>query len=299
MKQSTPPIALRENEPMVRHTSWRIGGTARYYGEVNNIEDALALVAWAKTQQLDLIWIGGGTNILVQDSGFPGIIVRYIAQEWRIKEEGDIGILHVDSGTIVASLARRMGNLGWAGLEWAEGIPGTIGGAIFGNAGSYGSDISAILLNVHLLVGDHVEHWPASKMNFGYRRSILKDGEYKNAETQPLIIGADLRMRRGDPKVLAATMARIAAERKNNAPFGRTCGSVFKNPIGYSAGQLIDQAGLKGTRLGDAEISQRHANYIINLGNATSADVLGLIGIAREAVRSKFGIELELEVRVI
>ncbi len=284
---------------MARHTSWRIGGSVRYYGEVSRLEDALALVAWAKAQDLDLIWMGGGTNILIQDAGFPGIIVRYVAQEWQIEEQDDVGVLRVDSGAIVASLARRMGNLGWAGLEWAEGIPGTIGGAIFGNAGSYGSDISAILLGVRVLIGDQVEEWPASRMEFGYRRSVLKDGAHMIAGPPPLIVGASLRMRRGDPKVLASTMARIAAERKNNAPFGRTCGSVFKNPIGYSAGQLIDRAGLKGTRLGDAEISQRHANYIINLGGATSSDVLGLIEIAREAVRNKFGIELELEVRVI
>ncbi|EFO79346.1 UDP-N-acetylenolpyruvoylglucosamine reductase [Oscillochloris trichoides DG-6] len=299
MNHSKPPIPLREDEPMARHTSWRIGGPARYYGEVSRVEDALAVMAWAKAEQLDLIWMGGGTNVLVQDAGFAGVIVRYVAQEWHIEEQEDVGILHVDSGASVASLARRMGNLGWAGLEWAEGIPGTIGGAVFGNAGSYGSDISAILLGVSVIMENHVEQWPASRMGFGYRRSVLKDGEHSSTGVPPLIVGASLRMRRGDPKVLAATMARIAAERKNNAPFGRTCGSVFKNPIGYSAGQLIDRAGLKGTRLGDAEISQRHANYIINLGGATSADVLGLIEIAREAVRNKFGIELELEVRLI
>jgi UDP-N-acetylmuramate dehydrogenase len=199
----------------------------------------------------------------------------------------------------MAGTARRLGAMGWAGLEWAEGVPGTIGGAVFGNAGCYGGDIAGLLLSANLLVGDTVEEWPAERMGYGYRRSALKDAPAPAAGTPPLILAASLRLERGDLAALAAAMARIAAERKSKTPWGSSCGSVFKNPPGHSAGQLIERAGLKGTRVGNAEISQRHANYIVNLGGASSDDVLGLITIARETVSQQFGVDLELEVRVL
>lgn len=284
---------------MSRHTSWRIGGPARYYAEVHQVEDAQALATWAYRIGLELIWMGGGTNLLVRDIGFAGIIARYRAQSWKLDTQDDTAMLWIESGASMITLARRMGSLGWAGLEWAEGIPGSVGGAVFGNAGSYGSDIAAILQGITLLLDGNVTEWSASQMEFGYRRSVLKDGTVKIANCPPLILSARMRLHKGDPYVLATTMARIAAERKSKTPLGNSCGSVFKNPVGYSAGQLIDQAGLKGTRLGNAEISQRHANHIMNLGGASSADVLGLIAIAQETVRNKFGVNLELEVRVI
>lgn len=283
---------------MARHTSWRIGGPARYYVEVHDSEQACALSAWARAAGLDLIWVGGGTNLLVRDEGFAGVVARYRAQAWQLDVQDDTAMVSVESGASMAGLARQMSSMGWAGLEWAEGIPGTVGGAVFGNAGCYGNDISGLIQRISILIGNVIEQWPVARMVYGYRRSILKDGDVQFAAV-PLILSADLRLRQGDPAVLAATMARIAAERKSKTPWGSSCGSVFKNPPGYSAGQLIDRAGLKGTRLGNAEISHRHANYIVNRGGATSADVLGLIAIAQETVRSKFGVTMELEVRLI
>jgi UDP-N-acetylmuramate dehydrogenase len=294
-----PPVPLVENELMSRHTSWRIGGPARYYADVQSVEQARLMAAWARAVGLDLVWLGGGTNLLVHDAGFPGLVVRYRAQSWQLDEQDDSAILRVEAGAPMAGVARRMCALGWAGLEWAEGIPGTVGGAVFGNAGCYGSDVSSILQSVSVLVGDVIEHWPGVRMGYGYRRSALKDGGAQTAATPQLILATSLRLHKGDPAVLAATMARIAAERRSKMPWGSSCGSVFKNPPGHSAGQLIDQAGLKGTRLGNAEISHRHANYIVNLGGASSDDVFGLIAIAQEAVRNKFGVDLELEVRVL
>jgi UDP-N-acetylmuramate dehydrogenase len=284
---------------MARHTSWRIGGPARYYAEVQSPERARALAAWAREAGLELIWVGGGTNLLVRDAGFPGVMARYRAQSWQVDERGDTATLWVEAGAPMAGTARRVGAMGWAGMEWAEGVPGTIGGAVLGNAGCYGGDMAGVLLSANLLVGDALEEWPTERLGYRYRRSALKDAPAPTRGAAPLILAASLRLQRGDPADLAARMARIAAERKGKTPWGSSCGSVFKNPPGQSSGQLIERAGLKGTRVGNAEISQRHANYIVNLGGASSDDVLGLIAIAQEAVREQFGVDLELEVRVI
>lgn len=294
-----PPIPLAENELLSRHTSWRIGGSARYYGEVQSPDDAHALARWAQAQDLPLIWIGGGTNLLVRDSGFPGVLARYRAQAWSIDEQGDTALLRIEAGAQLAATARRMSALGWAGLTWAEGVPGTIGGAVFGNAGCYGGDMASVVTQVSLLSGEEIVEWPADRMAYGYRQSALKAAWRSEPQAAPLILTATLRLTRGDRHTLAAEIARIAAERKSKTPWGSSCGSVFKNPAGQSAGRLIEQAGLKGRRVGGAEISSRHANYIVNLGGASSSDVLSLVEIARGEVLRQFGVELELEVCVI
>ncbi|MEI7770695.1 MAG: UDP-N-acetylmuramate dehydrogenase [Chloroflexales bacterium] len=296
---TAPPIPLTEAEPMARHTSWRIGGPARYYAEINSADQARSLAAWARGADVRLIWVGGGTNLLVRDVGFSGLIARYRAQSWRIDAQGDVATLRVEAGAPVAGVARQVATIGWGGMEWAEGIPGTIGGAVVGNAGCYGGDVAGLLASASLLIGDEVEEWPVERMGYSYRRSALKDGAAHASGTPPLILAASLRLRRGDPEALASAMARIAAERKSKTPWGRSCGSVFTNPPGHSSGQLIERAGLKGMRVGNAEISQRHANYIVNLGGASSDDVLSLIAIVQETVRRQFGIDLELEVRII
>jgi UDP-N-acetylmuramate dehydrogenase len=203
----------------------------------------------------------------------------------------------------MAGTARRVSGLGWAGLAWAEGLPGTIGGAVFGNAGCYGGDIASSLEYATLLVGDEMEQWPAVRMGYGYRISTLKErGRHQAPATgqwQPIVVGAAIRLQRGDRQELAATMARIAAERRGKTPWGHSCGSVFKNPAGASAGGLIEQAGLKGTRRGSAEISERHGNYIVNHGGASSDDILGLIAVAQNEVLRQFGVQLELEVQIV
>lgn len=313
-------LNLIENEPLSRHTSWRIGGPARYYLEATSSAELSAGIAWGRERNLPLFLLGGGTNLLVQDAGFPGLVLRYRAQNWQIDDQGETGLLYVEAGAPMAGTVRRVAGQGWGGLEWAEGLPGTIGGAIFGNAGCYGGDIATVLTRAWLLVDDVVTEWPVEQFAFGYRRSLLKrrgpgagDGESIQVGSSaaavspgPIVLAAEMRVVRADPAELAATMARIATERKAKTPWGRSCGSVFKNPPlragdsrPASAGQLIDQAGLKGRRIGAAEISQRHGNYIVNLGGATSDDLLRLIDLARTTVLQQFGIELELEVQVL
>jgi len=261
--------------------------------------------------------LGGGTNVLVRDSGFEGLILRYRAQELRVEREGDAGRAWIAAGARMAGTVRKLAAQGWAGLQWAEGLPGTIGGAVFGNAGCYGGDVASALARAWLLIGDLVEEWPAERFGYGYRSSALKRAKDERPLTKddaidngsfvlrpssfvyPIVLAAEFNVQRANPRDLAAQMERTAAERKGKTPWGSSCGSVFKNPPGESAGRLIEAAGLKGTRVGGAEIAHKHANYIVNLGGARSEDVLQLIEIARERVAKEFGIVLELEVHIL
>ncbi|MBO9347287.1 UDP-N-acetylmuramate dehydrogenase [Chloroflexus sp. MS-CIW-1] len=291
-------IPLRTAEPMARHTSWRVGGLARYYAEPATPAEAIALATWATDQQLPLIWIGRGTNLLVRDEGFDGVIAVYRGQRWELHDQGESAELWIEAGAPMAGTARRLAAMGWAGLEWAEGLPGTVGGAIVGNAGCYGGNVAGQLIAAELLMNgcERVE-WSINDLAYTYRESILK--QMQHTPLPPLVLSGRFRLRRADPAVLTARMAAIAAERKQKTPAGSSCGSVFKNPPGDFAGRLIEAVGLKGTRIGDAEISPLHANYIVNHGQARAADILALIDLARATVAERFGITLQLEVRII
>jgi UDP-N-acetylmuramate dehydrogenase len=283
---------------MARHTSWRVGGLARYYAEPATPAEAIALATWATDQQLPLIWIGRGTNLLVRDEGFDGVIAVYRGQRWELHDQGESAELWIEAGAPMAGTARRLAAMGWAGLEWAEGLPGTVGGAIVGNAGCYGGNVAGQLITAELLMNgcERVE-WSINDLAYTYRESILK--QMQHTPLPPLVLSGRFRLRRADPAVLTARMAAIAAERKQKTPAGSSCGSVFKNPPGDFAGRLIEAVGLKGTRIGDAEISPLHANYIVNHGQARAADILALIDLARATVAERFGITLQLEVRII
>jgi UDP-N-acetylmuramate dehydrogenase len=283
---------------MARHSSWRVGGLARYYAEPATPAEAIALATWATDQQLPLIWIGRGTNLLVRDEGFDGVIAVYRGQRWELHDQGESAELWIEAGAPMAGTARRLAAMGWAGLEWAEGLPGTVGGAIVGNAGCYGGNVAGQLIAAELLMNgcERVE-WSINDLAYTYRESILK--QMQHTPLPPLVLSGRFRLRRADPAVLTARMAAIAAERKQKTPAGSSCGSVFKNPPGDFAGRLIEAVGLKGTRIGDAEISPLHANYIVNHGQARAADILALIDLARATVAERFGITLQLEVRII
>lgn len=294
---------ILENESLAPHTSWRIGGPARYYATPRTPEALQQALEWARERALPAFVLGGGSNLLARDAGFNGLVVRYRDGGWQIDESGDTATLRVGAGAPMAGTARRVAGLGWAGLHWAEGLPGTIGGAVYGNAGCYGGDIAAVLERATLLVDGELQTWEPERMGYAYRTSALKaqslERRARQSQPGPIVLAAELKLTRGDRDELAATMARIAAERRGKTPWGRSCGSVFKNPAGTSAGRLIEQAGLKRAASGGAQISERHANYIVNLGGATSDDILRLIDLARSEVLRQFGVELELEVVVL
>lgn len=302
------------NEPLANHTSLRIGGAARFFFEARSVEDLRIALHWSKLHSVPVVLLGGGTNVLVCDEGFDGLVITYQARNWNIKDSsakgatGTEGVLYSEAGVPIGRLAWSVGGQGWSGLEWAAGLPGSLGGAIYGNAGCYGGDIAGILRSGWVLVGDTVEEWPLEQFDFGYRTSRLKRQAATNVNNTSsatldwpaVVLAAELRLVRGDTASLMETMKNIATRRKEATPAGSSCGSVFKNPPDVlPAGQLIDQAGLKGTRIGGAEISSHHANYIVNLGDASSSDVLRLIALARDSVFNYAGVALELEIQIV
>lgn len=310
---------ITEYEPLAQHTSWRIGGPARFYLETSTREELQEALAWSREREIPTLLLGGGTNVLISDRGFEGLVLRYRAQEWRVEETDEGGLLYAQAGTPIGRLAWKLGAQGWGGLEWAAGLPGTLGGAIYGNAGCYGGDVAGILRRAWLLVTNEVQEWPRERFAYGYRSSCLKrasklpppgsareDATPERAPTGtppplPIILAAEFGLARGEQAELMLRTKQVATSRKEKTPVGHSCGSVFQNPAAGTlpAGQLIDQAGLKGTTIGAAEISQRHANYIINRGGASSDDVLRLIELARNEVQRQFKIELELEVQLV
>ncbi|HEY0738966.1 MAG TPA: UDP-N-acetylmuramate dehydrogenase [Herpetosiphonaceae bacterium] len=299
MNRELHNLTLLENEPLARYTSWRIGGPARYFASAASADDLRDLMQWAAAESLPVFILGGGTNILVADGGYPGLVIRNRATQHRIEEHGDDLRLWIESGAPTAGTARRLSAQGYGGLVWAEGLPGTIGGAVFGNAGCYGDDMAHDLIRAWVLRDGNVEEWSAVQFEYGYRTSALKRLIGQGEAIPDVILAAEIRLHRDDPARLAAEMAAIAESRKSKTPSGSSCGSVFKNPEGTTSGKLLDQAGLKGTRVGNAIVSEKHANYIVNLGGATAGDVLRLTEVMRERVLAEFGIELELEVQVV
>jgi UDP-N-acetylmuramate dehydrogenase len=292
-------LPIVEHEPLARYTSWRIGGPARYFLNVGDERVLRQALDWAHARSLPYWLLGGGTNTLALDSGFPGLVLRLRDQRMRLEDRGDEVLLWAAAGAPMAGTVRRVTAQGLAGLEWGEGLPGTIGGAVYGNAGCYGGEIAQILTRAWLLVGDTVEEWQAERLGLGYRTSALKRWSALSGQRRPLVLAAEMRLHRGDAHELRERMAQIARERKGKTPWGSSCGSVFKNPPGKSAGQLIEAAGLKGARSGPAAISERHANYIVNAGGASSDDVLRLIERAQQTVLQRFGVALETEVQIL
>lgn len=304
-------LEIREHEPLGRYAGWRIGGPARFFATASTAGELHDAVAWGRARELPTFILGGGTNILIADGGFPGLVIRNRAAHWHVRELGDEAVLEVEAGAPTAGTVRRLAGQGLGSLIWAEGLPGTIGGAIYGNAGCYGGDIAGHLLSARLLLpSGAIEEWAAERFRFRYRGSVLKPDIHRSiadlqgeswglSQPGPVILEARLRLERGDPGKLAAEMAEIAAARKSKTPSGSSCGSSFKNPPGTTAGRLLDEAGLKGARIGGAVVSEKHANYIVNAGGATARDVLQLMELMRERVLERFGIELEPEVQVI
>lgn len=308
---------ITENEPLARYTSWKIGGAARFFAEMTAPEQVAEALSWAAGRELPVFVLGGGTNVLIRENGFDGLVLRYRAQEVRLEQQGDTARAWMAAGAPTAGTVRRLAKQGLAGLEWAEGLPGTIGGALFGNAGCYGGDVASSLARGWLLVNGQVEEWPVERFGYGYRTSALKRetedrGRWTEDEApylssvlrprssvRPIILAAEFALQLADPREIAAKMERTAAARRGKTPAGQSCGSVFKNPPGDSAGRLIEAAGLKGARVGGAEIAEKHANYIVNRGGATSGEVLRLVELARERVAREFAVELELEVQIV
>jgi len=292
----------RRGESLARHTSARIGGPAELLFEARTVDELTAAVAYAERAGLPCTVLGGGANVLVSDRGVHGLVVLNRAKDVRWSAgacpgEGCVRV-EADSGAMMITLARECIERGVAGLEWAISVPGTVGGAVVGNAGAHGMDVAS---NLHAALvrppGGSAVWAPAAQLAFEYRRSALK--RTPRAE-RALVLAAQFDLRTEQREAIERRANEYVARRKASQPPGASLGSMFKNPPGDFAGRLIEACGLKGRRVGGAMISERHANFFLNVnGEACAADVIALIRIAQDAVQAAFGVALELEVELL
>ena len=281
---------LKLDEPLARHTSARIGGPADAFLAARTQDHLrqVARIAWAHDVPLTIL--GGGSNVLVSGSGLRGIAVHNRTK--AVQYDGDR--VRAESGVSTISLARRLASRGLSGFEWAIGVPGTVGGAVYGNAGAHDGDMAGCVLAVDALTPGGDVRWTSAELMFEYRSSIIK------REGWPcVLLAAEMQFTPADPATVKAKMADFNAYRKRTQPPGATIGSMFKNPPGDYAGRLIDAAGLKGTRIGGAQISEKHGNFFLNADDASAEDVQALIALARETVEARFGVRLALEVELL
>jgi len=280
-----------EQEPLSRYTTWRLGGPARYLVLPADAEDVVRALEMARDRGLPWLVLGLGSNLLVKDSGFPGVVIRPGKGMDRFEMKGATAI--VGAGLPTPILARRTAELGFVGVERFVGIPGTVGGGIYMNAGCHGAEFAEVVTEVTVMD----ERGKAKQL--GRRQSSFK---YRSSNLGPVVLlEAKLGLGEESPAKLKELQGRLFRWRKAGTPFDQPCaGSTFKNPVGpKSAGMLIDEVGLKGYVLGGVQVSPMHANYFVNLGTGTASDALKLIDHVRKTVLKKTGVELELEVKVI
>jgi UDP-N-acetylmuramate dehydrogenase len=285
--------AVQENIPLAPHTSARIGGAADIFVTVNSADELADAVKVIWDYGMPYHILGSGSNLLVSDKGVRGVVILDRAKDVRF-EAGDQPTVWSEAGVIFSNLANRCASKGFSGLEWAATVPGTVGGAVYGNAGAFGGDMSASLIWAEVLTKNGREKRSVEQMEYGYRTSILKRGELK-----AIVLSAQLKLKNSSSEEVSATISQFSERRKSTQPPGASMGSMFKNPAGDHAGRLIEAAGLKGTRIGSAEISAKHANFFINHGETRASDVRALIELTRKTVFEKFGVHLELEVELI
>ena len=292
IRAAFPALELAENVPLSEHCSFRIGGPAEVFVQVNEEATLLALTVFLREHKIPLFLLGNGTNLLVRDEGVRGVVLRLGGNFARVERCGSE--LVAGAAITLARLAVFAKNEGLDGLVFAHGIPGSLGGAIVMNAGAYGGEMKDVVVSVRALGPDGViREYSGEECGFAYRHSRFEtSGE--------IILSARLALSPADSEVIAAGMRELQQKRAGSQPLDKaSAGSTFKRPqVGYAAA-MIDQAGLKGFTLGGAQVSEKHAGFVINCGGASCADVLALMEHIRGAVRERFGVELEPEVRIV
>jgi len=315
---------IRRDEPLARHCTFGVGGPADVWISLDSRQELIQLITLCAEQRWPALIVGNGTNILYADAGVRGIVARIALSDYTIEDWGDgTALLTADAGVSWPRLLNELAPLGWGGLEFGPGIPGTLGGGVISNAGAHNSDLSRVLEWVEVLDArdgnggtgftvPQLRRYQQEELDLSYRHSRFRAARRVSfderghplaaprglIEPPEIIMQLGIRLRREDPQQLKATIEQYKQHRKQTQPPQQSAGSVFKNPPGDYAGRLIEQAGLKGFTHGKAQISQRHANFIVNGGKATAADVAALIREAYKQVRERSGIELELEVEL-
>jgi len=286
---------IQENVPLSGYTAARIGGPADVLIIVRKAEELVKVAVKLWKMDLPFTLLGGGSNVLVSDRGVRGVVIINRARLLKFNAKPDLPTVHAETGVTPNDIAQRAARLGLTGFEWAASIPGSLGGAIYGNAGAFGGDLAGNLISVELVHRQNGRQtWPVSKLEYGYRTSLLK------REHPPvLLLSAELALKHGDKAEIQIKMEEFSNQRRTSQPPGASMGSMFKNPPGDTAGHLLEGAGLKGKSIGHATISTQHANFFINNGLTRAEDMRALIVMAQKAVLDQFGIRLELEVELI
>ena len=291
MTHSDFPFPHETNIPLSRYTTFQIGGPAEILVKPKSDTEFSEIRDWCRANEVPLTILGGGSNVLIPDEGLRGVTV--VTRDMSEIEVLEGCRIRAQAGAKLSKVAEIACAAGMSGLAFASGIPGTVGGAVYMNAGAYGDDISRVCESVVLLGDEGVIKSPAEEMGFGYRKSILVAGKF-------IALEAIFRLTPGEPAKIREEAAELNLRRKNTQPLAeRSAGSTFKRPEGFFAGKLIEDSGLKGFTVGGARVSEKHAGFIINKGNATAKDVLALIEVIRQKVHENFGVWLEPEVRIL
>jgi UDP-N-acetylmuramate dehydrogenase len=281
-------VPFREHELIARHTSMGVGGPAAVMAFPRDADEVARVLALRAELQVPHRVLGGGSNLVVVDEGLDELVVN--TEALQHVEVGETGTVSAEGGANLIRTVVRCCRAGWAGLQSAVGIPGSVGGAAVMNAGAYGFSISEVMKEIVVLDDAGLRREPPEGWTFHYRGSSIPEGS--------VVARVVVALRPGDPEAMATETRELTRERVKSQPGGRNAGCVFKNPPGASAGRLIDELGLKGTRRGGAVVSPRHANFVVNEKGARAQDVLDLLDLVRDAVAARTGVALELEVKV-
>ncbi|MBC5780405.1 UDP-N-acetylmuramate dehydrogenase [Blautia sp. HCP3S3_C12] len=280
------------DEPMKRHTTFRIGGPADFFLLPSTVDEVRGILEICREEELPYFILGNGSNLLVSDKGYRGVIIQLYRNFSNISVEGNE--ICASSGALLSQIAAAARNASLTGFEFAGGIPGTLGGAVFMNAGAYGGELKDVLKEAVVMTEQgEILTLPVEKLDMGYRTSRIKKAGY-------LVLEARLVLEQGDMDKIRDITKDLTEKRVSKQPLEYpSAGSTFKRPEGYFAGKLIMDAGLRGYQVGDAQVSEKHCGFVINKGNATAADVLTLIENVREKVQEQFGVTLEPEVKFL
>jgi UDP-N-acetylmuramate dehydrogenase len=283
-------IRVLRNEPLSKYTSFHIGGNADYVIKVYSKRALKNVLRIIRKRRMKYFVIGAGTNILVHNSGFHGVVVKLVGSFKDMHKRGDY--FYCGGGLLLDAFIEKAHRRGYGDTEFLAGIPGTIGGGIKGNAGAFGHSLADIIEHITIMNENGQErNLDRQKAGFHYRGSRIKNGS--------IIVGAQFKLVKRKKSDIRAAIERNVRRRWRRQPTGYSAGSFFKNPPGYSAGMLIKECGLKGLRIGDAEVSRKHGNFIVNRGHATASDVLRLARKIKKIVREKTGIRLKEEVKIL
>lgn len=282
-----------QNEPLAKHTTIKIGGPAEIFVEPNSIEDLKKTMDIVIESGVPWRAIGRGSNLLVGDSGIKGVVIKLGKGLDHLEVDGDT--ITAGGGYSLIKLTTVISKQGLSGLQFAGGIPGSVGGAVYMNAGAHGSDMSKILVKAHILFEDGTMEWlTAEELEFSYRTSLLQK------KRPGICLEAVLKLDKGNREEIVAELQKNKDYRRETQPWDHpNCGSVFRNPLPHYAGQLIQESGLKGYQIGGAKISELHGNFIVNTGNATAKDVLDLIDFVKKTIYEKHAVKMETEVEIV